>query len=73
MLKRKLFDEYGGFADKRIKNLDKGERFIIDDRSPTQDFGSQRLYSYFCAIFADVISEVKLELFYLGIFQLIKA
>ena len=41
MLKRKLFDEYGGFRDKRIKNLDQGERFIIDDRSPTQDFGSQ--------------------------------
>ena len=39
VLIRKLFDEYGGFFDKRIKNLDKGERFIIDDRSPTQDFG----------------------------------
>lgn len=61
VLKRKLFDEYGGFRDKRIKNLDKGERFIIDDRSPTQDFGSQGLYSYFCEIFADVISEGKVR------------
>ena len=65
VLKRKLFDEYGGFRDKRIKNLDQGERFIIDDRSPTQDFGSQGLYSYFCEIFADVISEGKVRVVFI--------
>jgi hypothetical protein len=65
MLKSILFSEYNGFADKRIKNLAKGSRFIIDDRS-TGDFGADRgLLSYFCSIFADVISqtEVKVNLY----------
>ena len=30
-LKQKLFDEYGGFADKRIKKLDKSDFFDVDD------------------------------------------
>lgn len=53
MLKRRLFDEYGGFADKRIKNLGKDTRFQIDDRKES-DHGSDGLYSYFCAIHAEV-------------------
>ena len=59
-LKRKLFDEYGGFADKRIRNLNKGQRFIVDDRS-SGDFGAQGLYSYFCSIFVDVMSGDKVK------------
>jgi hypothetical protein len=59
-LKRKLFDEYGGFADQRIQNLDKGERFIIDDREPRDVGANHKLYSYFCEIYADVISEANL-------------
>jgi hypothetical protein len=56
-LKEELLAEYGGFADKRIKNIDKGSRFIADDRSST-DFGANRdLLSYFCAIFVDVVSD----------------
>ena len=55
-LKRILFDAYGGFADKRYKNLNKCNTFIIDDRVES-DFGADgSLYSYFCSVFADVNS-----------------
>lgn len=59
-IKERLFSEYNGFSDKRIKNLDKGKRFVVDDRSP-QDFGVEGLYSYFCKIFADVLTEDKVQ------------
>ena len=36
-LKQVLFNAYGGFADKRIKTLDKGALFIVDDRTPSDD------------------------------------
>ena len=59
-LKRILFDAYGGFADKRIKNLDKANTFIVDDREEA-DFGADRgLKSYFCAVFVDVHSNAKI-------------
>lgn len=65
-LKKKLFDEYGGFADKRIKNLDKGQCFIVDDRSP-RDFGAdQRLYSYFCSVSADVLADDRVQVILSG-------
>ncbi len=54
VLKKVLFDEYGGFADKRIKNLEKGSLFIIDDRSEHDVGANKQLYSYFCMIFAEV-------------------
>jgi hypothetical protein len=61
LLKRKLFDSYGGFSDKRIKNLEKGEHFIIDDRSD-RDFGADRaLYSYFCSMIAVVLENDKVK------------
>lgn len=53
-LKQVLFEAYGGFADKRIKRLDKGSTFIVDDRSEDDLGANQRLYSYFCMIFAKV-------------------
>lgn len=53
-LKQILFDEYGGFSDRRIKRLSKGKTFIVDDRNE-EDFGAGgRLFSTFCMIFADV-------------------
>jgi len=56
-LKEIFFAEYGGFADKRIKNLDKGSVFIIDDRGP-RDFGADRdLYLWFCMMFVEVIDD----------------
>lgn len=55
ILKKLLFDTYGGFADKRIKDLSKGNIFIVDDRT-RDDEGARGLYSSFCMIFADVRS-----------------
>lgn len=63
-LKKSLFDAYGGFADKRIKKLEKGTTFIVDDRS-TGDYGADKsLFLWFCSIFVEVISdsEVKITL-----------
>jgi hypothetical protein len=31
-LKQALLNQYGHFADKRIKNIDKSNLFIVDDR-----------------------------------------
>lgn len=64
-LKQALFDEYDGFADKRIKKLESGSRFIIDDRSEGDIGANKLLYSSFCMIFADVLSadQVKVSLY----------
>lgn len=53
-LKKKLFDEYGGFADKRIKKLEKGSTFIVDDRTEDDIGANRQLYSYFCMVFAKI-------------------
>lgn len=56
-LKKHLFTEYGGFADKRVKKLEKGNLFIIDDRDPRRDVGAdKKLYPWFCLMFAEVLS-----------------
>ncbi len=60
-LKKALFHEYGGFADKRIKDLSKSDTFIADGRKPT-DFGAdKRLFSTFCSIFVLVQSEERVQ------------
>jgi len=56
---------YGGFADKRIKRLETGKTFIIDDRSPS-DEGADGLYSYFCTVFATVIGDDEVEVHLYG-------
>ncbi|MDE2464987.1 MAG: hypothetical protein KGO02_14895 [Alphaproteobacteria bacterium] len=55
-LKQALLDEYGHFADRRLKNIDKGSRFIIDDRDGGgPSFGADGTpYGWFCEMFADV-------------------
>lgn len=56
-LKKVLFDEYDGFADKRIKKLESGTTFIVDDRGPG-DFGAdKKLFGHFCLILADLSNE----------------
>lgn len=56
-LKRALLEEYGHFADRRIKNLDKSNSFIIDDRDKGRSFASDGTpYGWFCEMFLDVIS-----------------
>jgi hypothetical protein len=60
-LKQIFYDAYDGFADKRIKRLDRYNRFIVDDRSNSDVGANSQLLSYFCMIFADVLSESKIE------------
>lgn len=59
-LKRILLDAYDGFADKRIKNLDKSSTFIVDDCNDSDIGANRKLLSYFCMIFADVKSNEKI-------------
>lgn len=61
ILKKFLFDQYGGFSDKRIKNIDRGSVFIVDDRSSNDIGANKQLFSYFCMIFAKVTTEDMVE------------
>lgn len=65
-LKRHLFDEYSGFADKRIKNLSKSDLFIVDDRSDRDVAADGSMYSYFCMMFARVASSDTVEVRLIG-------
>ena len=56
-LKKVLFDEYGGFADKRIKKLASGTIFVVDDRGPSDYGADKNLFGYFCKIFADLTND----------------
>jgi hypothetical protein len=57
VLKQAFLDTYGHFADRRIKNIDRGSVFIVDDRGP-RDFGADRqLYLWFCQILAEVVDQ----------------
>lgn len=54
-LKQALLNEYGSFSDRRIKNLEKGSEFDVDDRS-AGGLGSGGIpYGWFCTISADVV------------------
>jgi len=54
-IKQALLNEYGHFADRRLKNIDKGSRFIIDDRDRDPSHGSDGTpYGWFCEMFVDV-------------------
>lgn len=56
-LKQKLFDAYNGFADKRVKSLDKERLFIIDDRREADQDAVGKLFLWFCQMFADVVDK----------------
>ena len=56
-MKQTLFDVYGGFSDKRIREIDKGRLFIIDDRSDRDEDARGQLFLWFCQIFAEVIDQ----------------
>jgi hypothetical protein len=55
-LKQALIQAYGGFADNRIKNIDRGSIFIADDRGPADHNARKQLFLWFCLIFVEVIS-----------------
>jgi hypothetical protein len=50
-LKRALLDVYGTFADKRITNIDRGDRFIIDGRTDSDIASDGNVYGWFCSMF----------------------
>lgn len=65
-LKKTLFDNYDGFADKRIKNLDSGNLFIIDDRTEKDIGADKQLFPYFCLMFAEVQSDGTIKIILRG-------
>lgn len=65
-LKAHLVEAYGGFSDRRIKNLTKGDTFIVDDRSSNDVAADRSLYPYFCLIFARVSGPDRIEVQLLG-------
>jgi len=54
--KKYLFDAYGGFGDKRVKDITKDHPFKIDDQD-TDD-----THEHFCGIFVRVIEGAKFDL-----------
>jgi hypothetical protein len=56
----RLLNEYG-FADKRTRRIENANLFIVDDRSKGDLASNGELYSYFCGIFADVISNEEIK------------
>jgi hypothetical protein len=64
-LKQDLLAVYGHFADKRIKKLERGSTFIVDDRGPNDVGADRHLYPTFCMVFAEVksASEVEVKLY----------
>lgn len=49
-LKDALVKEYGGFADRRIKKLENGNFFHVDDRSSGDYDARKKLFLWFCTI-----------------------
>ncbi|WP_343611142.1 hypothetical protein [Novosphingobium sp.] len=54
LLKQALLEAYETFADKRIKNIDRGQRFIVDLRTSNDIASDGSPYGWFCSMFLDV-------------------
>jgi hypothetical protein len=54
-LKQALLNEYKNFSNKRIKNIDRGNLFIVDDREFGGYGANRELFGWFCTIYAEVI------------------
>lgn len=65
-LKKVLFEAYEGFADKRIKNLDKSDRFIVDDRGSGDYDARHELFLWFCQIIVDTVDAETIVVTYRG-------
>lgn len=63
-LKQHLFDAYGGFADKRYKDINRDAPFIVDDRGDGDYDARGQLFLWFCQMFLQVMdgTHVKLTL-----------
>ena len=60
-LKKRLFSSYNGFSDKRIKNLEKGNTFIVDDRKESDKDARNELYLHFCMVYVRVMDRESVE------------
>lgn len=65
-LKQHLFEAYGGFADKRIRNIERDEPFIVDDRGEGDYDARKQLFLWFTLMFANVRSATEVELIFRG-------
>jgi len=61
-LKSALLAEYGHFADKRIKNIDRASRFLVDDREQGALASDGQPYGWFCEVIVDVLSNDKISM-----------
>lgn len=53
-VKQAFLDAYGHFADQRIKKLESGNYFHVDDRGPGDYDAKKKLFLWFCVIGATV-------------------
>lgn len=65
-LKKALYEEYEGFSDKRIKRLERGSLFIVDDRSHADQGADGKLFLWFCLLFTEVVSETAVKVILRG-------
>ena len=65
-LKQRLFDAYGGFADKRYRDIDREAPFIVDDRTKGDLDARGHLFLWFCQMFATVTAPDRVHLLLRG-------
>ena len=60
-LKSAFLAEYGHFADRRIKNIDRASRFLVDDREQGGLASDGQPFGWFCEVIADVLGDDKIR------------
>ena len=60
-LKQRLYDEYKGFFDKRIKRLEKSDFFRVDDRQPRHFGADGKLFYWFGEIYVTTLDDYSVE------------
>jgi hypothetical protein len=60
-LKSALLAEYGHFADRRIKKLDRASRFIVDDRDQGGLASDGQPFGWFCEVIVDVLGDDRIS------------
>lgn len=60
-LKRALVAEYGGFADRRIKDVDKGSLFAVDDHREGAIASDGSFYGWFCAVEINALDGLRVQ------------
>lgn len=65
-LRKFFFEKYGSFSDRRIKNLNKCNRFIVDTRADNGIASNGSLYGWFCGIQITVDSDDEIKIWLSG-------